>query len=59
MGCERWVDRVLKHAEEVGFDDNGFTWTAIRRVQARLVGKAFQDQQVNFPGDRLGYSAVL
>ena len=59
VGCERCVDRVLNHAEEVGFDENGFTWMAIRRVRARLVGEAFQDQQVNFPGDHLGYSAVL
>lgn len=59
LGCERWIDRVLKHAGEVGLDENGFTWMAIRRVRARLVGEAFQDQQVNFPGDHLGYSGAL
>ena len=44
--CEQWTGRVLEHAAEVGFDNNGFTWQAIRRARARLNGEAFDMYQV-------------
>ncbi|OIW32592.1 hypothetical protein CONLIGDRAFT_630260 [Coniochaeta ligniaria NRRL 30616] len=44
--CERWMERVLGHAAEVGVDNNGFTWLAIRRARARLNGEAFDMGQV-------------
>ncbi|KAI0542117.1 hypothetical protein GGR58DRAFT_497473 [Xylaria digitata] len=40
-GCERWIDRVLSHAQEVGIDANGFTWQGIRRACARMNGEGF------------------
>ncbi|KAI1453000.1 hypothetical protein F4805DRAFT_398209 [Annulohypoxylon moriforme] len=40
-GCRQWIDRVMKHAEEVGIDGNGYTWFAIRQVKARLNGEKF------------------
>ncbi|KAI6092656.1 hypothetical protein F4821DRAFT_138681 [Hypoxylon rubiginosum] len=45
--CQRWVERVLEHAMEVGIDNNGFTWQCIRRAQARLNGEAFDVEQIN------------
>ncbi|KAK1770031.1 hypothetical protein QBC33DRAFT_529974 [Phialemonium atrogriseum] len=45
--CEHWVDRVLDHAQQVGIDNNGFTWQAVRRAQARLNGEAFELDQVD------------
>jgi hypothetical protein len=44
--CEEWIERVLEHATEVGFDNNGFTWQAIRRAHARLNGEAFNIYQI-------------
>lgn len=44
--CEQWIGRVLEHAAEVGFDNNGFAWRAIRRARARLNGEAFDTYQV-------------
>ncbi|KAI1208647.1 uncharacterized protein F4807DRAFT_144699 [Annulohypoxylon truncatum] len=44
-GCRQWVDRVIKHAQEVGIDKNGYTWETIRYVQARLAGEIFHKLQ--------------
>jgi len=44
--CGQWIERVLKHAAEVGFDNNGFVWQASRRALARLNGEAFDLDQV-------------
>lgn len=44
--CEQWIERVLEHVAEVGFDNNGFAWQAIRRARARLNGEAFDIDQV-------------
>ena len=46
LACELWVEGVLEHASEVGFDANGSTWTAVQRVRARLNGEAFEAEQV-------------
>ncbi|KAI0552486.1 hypothetical protein F4679DRAFT_592050 [Xylaria curta] len=43
-GCERWIERVLSHAREVGIDTNGFTWQGIRRAQARMNGEGFDTE---------------
>ncbi|KAF2971848.1 hypothetical protein GQX73_g1774 [Xylaria multiplex] len=40
-GCERWVNRVLSHAQDVGIDTNGWTWQGIRRAWARMNGEGF------------------
>jgi hypothetical protein len=45
--CEQWIERVLEHAAEVGFDNNGFTWKAIRRARTRLNGEAFDIYQIS------------
>lgn len=44
--CRVWMEKVLKHAEEVGIDNNGFTWHAMRRAEARLNGEAFDIDQI-------------
>ncbi|KAK0637380.1 hypothetical protein B0T17DRAFT_613979 [Bombardia bombarda] len=44
--CEQWVERVLHHAAEVGLDNIGYTWQAIRRARARLNGEAFDLEQM-------------
>lgn len=48
--CERWVGRVMKHAQKFGIDNNRFTWQGIRRAEARLNGEAFDvDQVLHYP----------
>ncbi|RMJ06467.1 hypothetical protein CDV36_013948 [Fusarium kuroshium] len=45
--CETCIKKVMKHSEEIGLEENGYTWLAIRRAQAKLNGEAFDDDQVN------------
>lgn len=45
--CEAWVNRVMKHAEDIGLEANRYTWLATRCARARLNGEAFDDDQVN------------
>lgn len=44
--CREWFFRVLRQAEDVGIDENGYTWTAITRVRTRLNGETFERAQV-------------
>ncbi|KAI0143704.1 hypothetical protein GGR57DRAFT_518184, partial [Xylariaceae sp. FL1272] len=52
--CEDWVEGVMNHADRVGIDVNGFTWEAVRRVQAAKNGEAFHQYEVNPICDMIG-----
>ncbi|KAH8672170.1 hypothetical protein BGZ61DRAFT_458991 [Ilyonectria robusta] len=45
--CNAWVERVMSHSHQVGIDNNGYTWLAIRRALARMDSEAFEEDQVN------------
>ncbi|KAJ3540662.1 hypothetical protein NM208_g4965 [Fusarium decemcellulare] len=51
--CEAWVDRVMSHSHQVGIDNNGYAWLAIRRALARMNGEAFDEDQVHPAWERI------
>lgn len=46
MHCQTWVTKVVKHAQEVGIDVNGYSWQAIRRALARMNSEVFDEDQI-------------
>ncbi|KAF4976144.1 hypothetical protein FZEAL_7163 [Fusarium zealandicum] len=45
--CKAWVDKVMTHSHEVGLDNNGYAWVALRRALARMNSEAFDQDQVH------------
>ncbi|KAF5539791.1 hypothetical protein FNAPI_10690 [Fusarium napiforme] len=47
MYCQAWVSKVVKYAQEVGIDTNGYSWQAIRRALSRMNNEVFDEDQVS------------